>query len=306
MTIGMAADARTASTCSMVPAVMLESAQHASLRVCIFAPVSAPPSLLTKPASTTACVASFEPVTTLHSARSAGVTSLTPFSSWAMREMTQPCSITRSIESLCPSVTYESAQHTSMSNSSSASVSRRASIGTACATCVIDGCGLPRTKLERAHVALRSGTMWPAVAVASISASTRSIPPCERTRSRRRGQSPAMLPSAQTACSETAMCGEPRSVTRAGTASCFTTTSHCAAVPDAMFVRHHAASNCSWSFGCASIVTNAGQRPWLITSSMGGQLGMESSLRSARTAPSASSSSSACPLRATKPSALVA
>ena len=50
------------------------------------------------------------------------------------------------------------------------------------------------------------------------------------------------------------------------------TTSHCLDVPDAMLVRHHAASNWSLDSGWPSIVTNDGTRPALMQSSIGGDL----------------------------------
>ena len=64
----------------------------------------------------------------------------------------------------------------------------------------------------------------------------------ERTRSRQRVESPAMLPSAQTACSRTSACGHRTSPTKTGTAPLSMTTRVCSDVPDEMFVRVHAAS----------------------------------------------------------------
>mmetsp|Transcript_12010 Transcript_12010/g.30796 ORF Transcript_12010/g.30796 Transcript_12010/m.30796 type:complete len:258 (+) Transcript_12010:1118-1891(+) len=169
-------------------------------------------------------------------------------------------------------------------------------------TWTMAGCGLPRMRLDRAHTALRSGPICPIDAVASISLTILSLAPLASTRSRMLAQSPAMLPMAQTACSQTSMLGEVRRLTRAGTPLLLTTASHCLLVPEAMLVRHHAASNCSFESGWPSIVTNEGTRPALMTSSMGGLRASESCLRRPRVALKASSNSSGGPLRCTKPS----
>ena len=86
-----------------------------------------------------------------------------------------------------------------------------------------------------------------------------------RTKSRHSGESPAILPSAQTACkrenklqrervlrhkervtcSLTSSFGLMRSCTKMGTAPFAMTTRVCSDVPDAMFVNAHALSNCS-------------------------------------------------------------
>lgn len=65
-----------------------------------------------------------------------------------------------------------------------------------------------------------------------------------RTRSRVMGPSPAMLPRPQTACSATFGQGEVSSATNLGTPPPFTTAFVCSVVPEATFVRAHAASNC--------------------------------------------------------------
>ena len=77
----------------------------------------------------------------------------------------------------------------------------------------------------------------------SIILRTRSVAPLARTMSRMAGQSPAMLPIAQTACSQTSITLEPMSATSGGTPLFCTTVSHCFELPEAMLVRHQAASN---------------------------------------------------------------
>ena len=257
------------------------------------------------PASMTACVASAEPVRMLHSVRSAGVRVLLSVRSFMMfiRRGTMPVWTPKSIRSSPPSVTYERAQHVSIRTSSSPSISSFASVGIACVTCATDGCGLPRIRLERAHTALRSGPICPIDAVASTSLSTTAVALLARTRSRIVGQSPAMLPIAHTACSHTSMLDDDMRATRGGTPPLETTASHWVDVPEAMLVRHHAASNWSLSSGWPSIVTNDGTRPALMHVSMGGLRASESCLRRKRTELSAASYSSAGPLRATKPKA---
>merc|ERR1719188_2762373 len=70
-------------------------------------------------------------------------------------------------------------------------------------------------------------------------------PPLCNTKSRKFGQSPAMLPNAHTACSRTSSFGDCNNSTNKGSAPCSTTTRVCSAVPEAMFVSTQAASN--WS-----------------------------------------------------------
>mmetsp|Transcript_95410 Transcript_95410/g.199621 ORF Transcript_95410/g.199621 Transcript_95410/m.199621 type:complete len:208 (-) Transcript_95410:168-791(-) len=103
-------------------------------------------------------------------------------------------------------------------------------------------------------------------------------PPLWRTKSRKFGQSPAMLPRAQTACSRTSSLGEPKSSTKRGRAPCSTTTRVCSAVPEAMFVSTQAASN--WRFGRLTSFrrrTKRGTMPAWMTSAMGGFCSKESS-----------------------------
>ena len=66
------------------------------------------------------------------------------------------------------------------------------------------------------------------------------------TMSRHWCESPAMLPRAHTTCSRTSSFSERRSCTKIGTAPLSITTLVCSLVPEAMFVKAHAASNCWW------------------------------------------------------------
>mmetsp|Transcript_97724 Transcript_97724/g.304747 ORF Transcript_97724/g.304747 Transcript_97724/m.304747 type:complete len:285 (-) Transcript_97724:2-856(-) len=130
------------------------------------------------------------------------------------------------------------------------------------------GGGLPRQKLESVQQALRIMETFSEV-LSTVMTGCR--PPLWSTRSRKLGESPAMLPRAQTACSRTSSFGEPRSSTKMGRAPCSTTTRVCSAVPEAMFVRTQAASNCrsgrNTSFrNC----TKRGTMPALMTSWIGG------------------------------------
>lgn len=90
--------------------------------------------------------------------------------------------------------------------------------------------------------------------------------------------SPAMLPRAQTACSLMCSMGEPNSVMKAGMAPFSTTCCVCQDVPEAMFVRAQAASNCS--VGSSSLPRKSTKRassPASMISFRGGFLSLESS-----------------------------
>mmetsp|Transcript_57276 Transcript_57276/g.161773 ORF Transcript_57276/g.161773 Transcript_57276/m.161773 type:complete len:275 (+) Transcript_57276:978-1802(+) len=139
------------------------------------------------------------------------------------------------------------------------------------------GGGFPRQRFERVHVAFRS------IDVFSDSRNTAMIgysPPLCSTRSRKFGESPAMFPRAQTACSRTSSLGDPRSITKIGRAPCSTTTRVCSAVPDAMFVSTQAASNCrSGRFISFRNSTKRGTMPVPMTSWIGGFCSMLKSFR---------------------------
>ena len=152
------------------------------------------------------------------------------------------------------------------------------------------GCGLPRQRFESVHVALRSIDIFEFGL--SCSSSGWSAP-CVSTRSRHSGESPAMLPSAHTACSRTSSFGLSSSWTKIGTAPLAMTTRVCSDVPDAMFVSAHALSNCSIGLSphCRNC-TKRGTTPAAITSSIGGERSMLSSLRNCVTAGSCAFGSS--------------
>lgn len=86
-------------------------------------------------------------------------------------------------------------------------------------------------------------------------------------------------------CSRTSSLGERRSCTKIGTAPLPMTTRVCSEVPEAMLVSAHALSNCSIGLSphCRNC-TNRGTTPAAMTSSIGGDRSMESSLRNCVTA----------------------
>ena len=101
---------------------------------------------------------------------------------------------------------------------------------------------MPRHKLESVQVALRSvemrvvfGSSWRKSGVSTLWLSTSS---------RIVAESPAMLPSAHTACSRTSSLGEESSSVILGTMPSFTQAATCSEVPETMLVSAQAASNC--------------------------------------------------------------
>mmetsp|Transcript_2162 Transcript_2162/g.6387 ORF Transcript_2162/g.6387 Transcript_2162/m.6387 type:complete len:248 (+) Transcript_2162:1009-1752(+) len=152
-----------------------------------------------------------------------------------------------------------------------------ASVGSAGRTVMNSGCGLPRQKFDSVHVALRSidsfefsWSCWRSGCIA----------PSRNTKSRHVGESPAMLPSAQTACSRTSSLGDSNNRQKMGTAPSSMTTRVCSDVPDAMFVSAHAASNCS--AGDSSFWrnwTSRGTTPASMTIWIGGFRSIDSSFR---------------------------
>lgn len=78
-----------------------------------------------------------------------------------------------------------------------------------------------------------------------INSNKSGIASVPRTRSRGIAPSPAMFPSAHTACSATLGDADLSNATNFGIAPCLTTTRVCSDVPDATFVKAHAASNCN-------------------------------------------------------------
>mmetsp|Transcript_97848 Transcript_97848/g.232984 ORF Transcript_97848/g.232984 Transcript_97848/m.232984 type:complete len:200 (-) Transcript_97848:192-791(-) len=137
------------------------------------------------------------------------------------------------------------------------------------------GGGLPRQRLDKVQVAFRIIEVFSESRKTVI---TGCRPPLCRTRSRKLGESPAMFPSAQTACSRTSSLGDWRSCTKMGNAPCSTTTRVWSALPEAMLVNTQAASNCkSGRLISLRNCTKRGTTPALITSEMGGFCSMLSS-----------------------------
>ncbi len=154
--------------------------------------------------------------------------------------------------------------------------------------CSKGGCGLPRQKLDSVQVALRSIEILES-SLSWLSSGTSAL--LSSTRSRHFGESPAMLPSAHTACSRaashtnvagttkdegqrpsrsrttasvwwltcslTSSLGEASSCTKMGTAPLSITTRVCSEVPDATFVSAQAASN--WPEPHPSALAAAGE-----------------------------------------------
>mmetsp|Transcript_94129 Transcript_94129/g.186614 ORF Transcript_94129/g.186614 Transcript_94129/m.186614 type:complete len:270 (-) Transcript_94129:40-849(-) len=167
---------------------------------------------------------------------------------------------------------------------------RCASVARAGETHSKGGGGLPRQKLESVQVELRIMETFSDVDNSMI---TGLRPPLCRTKSRKLGESPAMLPSAQTACSLTSSFGDPSNSTKIGSAPISTTTRVCSAVPDAMFVKTQAASNCkSGRETSLRNCTKRGTIPAWITSWIGGFCSTLSILRKACVAANCSCGSS--------------
>mmetsp|Transcript_27166 Transcript_27166/g.61396 ORF Transcript_27166/g.61396 Transcript_27166/m.61396 type:complete len:234 (-) Transcript_27166:271-972(-) len=203
-----------------------------------------------------------------------------------------PMSSTACIFSFGPSDRYDSAQQPSAKTSSSLEKMSWARIGRAGVTMFQAGCGLPRHKLDKVHVAFRNID----ILEFGFSCSSSGLnTPWVSTISRHSGESPAILPRAQTACSLTSSFGLISSCTKMGTAPFAITTRVCSDVPDAILVSAQALSNCN--IGLSPICrnwTNRGTTPAAITSSMGGDRSMLSSLRNCVTAGSCRLGSSEC------------
>mmetsp|Transcript_113053 Transcript_113053/g.205978 ORF Transcript_113053/g.205978 Transcript_113053/m.205978 type:complete len:205 (-) Transcript_113053:243-857(-) len=156
------------------------------------------------------------------------------------------------------------------------------SVGKAGKTQSRGGGGLPLQRLESTQVALRVREV--------LLASWRTLmikfkPPLWSTRSLRFAESPAMLPKAQTACSRTSSSGDSKSCTKMGKAPASTTARVCSAVPDAMFVSTHSASNCRPRIRMYFMnSTKRGRIPLLMASCIGGLCSTLRSFRSCRVA----------------------
>ena len=209
------------------------------------------------------------PVTIFPTVRSAGVcTKLEGYINSSTTRRHTPASTTAWIFSFDPSERYESAQQASVNTSSSCVYSNWPSVGRAGATSENSGWGFPRQKLDSVQVAFRSidnldcSVSW---------CNNGCKAPHFKTISRQSTESPAIFPSAQTACSRTSSFWDISSWQKIGTAPKRMTTSVSSEVPEAIFVSAHAASN--WRRGTSSrfkYSTNNGTTPVWMTSLMGG------------------------------------
>ncbi len=144
------------------------------------------------------------------------------------------------------------------------------------------GCGLPRQKLLSVHVALRNMVVFEFSVNCCMSG--RKAPDAN-TISRHSAESPAIFPSAQTACSRTSSFVDKSSWQKIGTAPCWMTVRVSSDVPDAMFVKAHAASNCNVGFSSRfNSSTKTGTTPSWMTSRIGGFFSIESNFRNFITA----------------------
>mmetsp|Transcript_99774 Transcript_99774/g.281696 ORF Transcript_99774/g.281696 Transcript_99774/m.281696 type:complete len:248 (-) Transcript_99774:695-1438(-) len=216
----------------------------------------------------------------LPTARKAGVT--TPgdvCANSSTRRGATPVCRTASMFASWPSDRYARPQQASLSTSSSESPTSIGKTSKAGAVCSRAGCGLPRHKLLRAHVAfLSAGTPL----VVRISSTKGAMTPCASVKSRSATESPAMLPSAHTACSRTSPFGEPNNRMKAGSAPTSTTALVCGAEPEAMLVSTHKISN--WSSNepvSEASCTKRGTTPRSMTSWIGGWSSLETNFRNA-------------------------
>mmetsp|Transcript_48190 Transcript_48190/g.142460 ORF Transcript_48190/g.142460 Transcript_48190/m.142460 type:complete len:427 (+) Transcript_48190:654-1934(+) len=271
----------TASICSEEPAVRLETIQHASLRISFLGESNSPRACDSTLHSSTARVCCAVPVATLPTARSAGVcTWAEPKPSIATSRGSAPASMIAWMRS-GGSEMYDSAQQASTSTSSSSCRISWMSSGSAGATSSHRGGGLPRHRLETVQVALRSKLSFGRLPCPGLSCVTSGGSSWyESTKSRQRGESPAMLPSAHTACSRTSWLASSSSCTKMGTAPLSMTTRVCSDVPDEMLVSAHAASKTRpWLSKHCRNCTSRGTTPAAITSAIGGLRSIDSSLR---------------------------
>jgi hypothetical protein len=144
-------------------------------------------------------------------------------------------------------------------------------------TCSKSGGGLfPRQRFDKVHVAFR---IIPTALPSVIRSRSGAKMCCERTMSRHSAESPAMFPSAHTACSRTLGSSFRSSWIKMGIAPLSMTARVWVGVPLATFVRAHAASNWSLGSGTERNSTKRGMTPILMTSSIGGFFSMARSLR---------------------------
>lgn len=257
---------------------MLDSVQQASFFIVFFSENSNLYNTGIQPQSTIIWVCLSFPVAILPTVRRAGVwITGCALASKCTRRGHTPESKTACMCSSLPSETYESAQQASVKTSLSVWSSNLARYGIAGFTSSNTGFGLPRHKLEIVHVALRitlSFSEFTSKNNKGLSA------PSPKTKSRHSGESPAMLPSAQIACSRTSSLGASRRAINFGTAPLSVATLVCWRFPEATFVIAHAASNCnSGASNLPKNSINTGTTPVFTISSIGGSTSSDSKRR---------------------------
>mmetsp|Transcript_20388 Transcript_20388/g.65167 ORF Transcript_20388/g.65167 Transcript_20388/m.65167 type:complete len:375 (-) Transcript_20388:373-1497(-) len=308
--------AQTAATCSRSPAVRLESIHAASLRSSFLPVLSSRWSGPRAPPAMSAAACAAVPAAMFPTARNAGVcTEGIACERSATSGKMAPASTSGAMRS-GGSERYEIAQQASVSTSSSVwRWSSLTSTGTVGSTNAQRGGGLPRQRLESSHVAFRCivgaaesngcvtrcacppGGGWytcgweercdgPAEGPArgcsqdSHCGSRRGTTPYDSTRSRHRGESPAMLPKAHIDCSRKFESSWRASCTSTGTAPLSRRTRVCSEVPEATLVTAHAASNASMGSSKQwRNCTSRGTTPASMISAIGGFRSIESSLR---------------------------
>mmetsp|Transcript_110251 Transcript_110251/g.311027 ORF Transcript_110251/g.311027 Transcript_110251/m.311027 type:complete len:350 (+) Transcript_110251:466-1515(+) len=269
ITGGKRPQSATAWICSRFPAVMFEIVQHVSFRIVFFVCERSVVSAGKAPQWRRAWVWTSSPVAMFPITRSAGVCTsgeVCPSSSTIRGQMFAP--MTAPILSLVPSDKYDNAQHASVRISQSVDWMSWLRMPRAGDTHSSGGGGFPRQRFDKVHVAFLIMDVF------SDSRSTVMIgtkPPLCNTRSRKFGESPAMLPNAQTACSRTSSLVDCKRFTKTGKAPWSTTTFVWSAEPEAMFVSTHAASNCRSGFDTSfKNCTIWGTTPDWMTSWIGG------------------------------------
>mmetsp|Transcript_98287 Transcript_98287/g.256776 ORF Transcript_98287/g.256776 Transcript_98287/m.256776 type:complete len:249 (-) Transcript_98287:591-1337(-) len=196
----------TSWICALFPAVIFDIVQQVSFRMLFFVCPKRAARGGSKPQPSMAWVWLSSPVTMFPTARKAGVCTK---GDWCCKSSTSrvetPELMTAAMRSLEPSERYDRAQAASVNTSTSVDVINFAKQGRAGVTHSSGGGGLPLHKLLNVHVAFRiNETLEVSLMILMIGFK----PPLCSTRSRKLGQSPAMLPKAQVACSRTSSFGD--------------------------------------------------------------------------------------------------
>mmetsp|Transcript_110252 Transcript_110252/g.311031 ORF Transcript_110252/g.311031 Transcript_110252/m.311031 type:complete len:289 (+) Transcript_110252:466-1332(+) len=221
ITGGKRPQSATAWICSRFPAVMFEIVQHVSFRIVFFVCERSVVSAGKAPQWRRAWVWTSSPVAMFPITRSAGVCTsgeVCPSSSTIRGQMFAP--MTAPILSLVPSDKYDNAQHASVRISQSVDWMSWLRMPRAGDTHSSGGGGFPRQRLLRAHVAFLVMEIFSEL-LNTCMMGTR--PPLCKTKSRKLAESPAILPSAHTACSRTSSFGDRSNSTKIGKAPLSTT-----------------------------------------------------------------------------------